>query len=401
MQSFELKRSPRIDRCRKYSRKQQHPRKRIRVNRHLVFECEEGCICWTCRPSNVELVGDVVGLIFEFLEVWPLKLDFQMYCKLLGVKIDCSNTSLWWHSGMVNSATCVMQRGVYNRYQLGLHKHNENALAGALKCATLSHFPYRMLEDGMWDDIPPMKREITVDNQHRINNMHFLKVSSKDCYTHFVDLELQVEKVYDDEGVGHLLQMAWRFSVYPKWKFLRHRRPNPARFCPDFSSPINSALCVFGNRLGRFDDTNEEIKLDLDAFDVDVQTCVGQMVGTWLPWGSRVCFENYCRSRHIKQYFYVGIETSEDPQSTYSVKSNLSQTSPFANDMKIPLFEIMTHLGDDGEFKMTTTTEDKPVLNIKHYSLGIGITSRAELKYGLCGMDEDILVYQAADIVYI
>ena len=387
---------PSLKRKRK-PRKQANPTKRILQGHKLVFGCSEKCECVYCSYKALKLPGDCVGVILDFLPTWPKRMTPAKYGLLLGNDLKtCEKDSYWW-TGVVrkDNKLDTLQQGAFVRYTVGLQKRTKHPFLEALLSGNIRSLPWSMDEEGTWDVVPNAAREVTAENQDRVNGLIFLQVERRRLYTHLFKLELQLERVEEADGSFQLVPMSWRFTVRPHWKYICGRRSmggisptsHTARL---FNTPHDLQKVTVGDLLYNFKQLQNGIISDDEAWlspsVVNLQVAMGQ--GSWLPYGSFLESSHLCRSRVLEQYYHVGITESEYEKCPGFVDKITQFSKEY--DISIPLMEcILEAKGSNG----------RPMLVCRPYSLKNGLLSNA------CRSDhirEEFLVHdRKQDIFYI
>lgn len=354
-------------------RKQGTPRRRVMKQRRLVFDCSPDCICLHCEPSLVLLPGTCVLRMMDFLPRWPRHLTVAQYGCLIGERLNTNDRTSYWWTGVVRDDS-ILDRVQYNtvgRYTMELKKRTPHPLREAIARATMRRIPWTLCEEDVWDVIPDAIREVTLENQDRVDGILFFQVARKEFTTHVFKIELQMEQIVLD-GVCELSPMSWRFSVRPRWLFACQPSVNFSGVKRKmssfgFHSPDRRQRVIVGERKETFQGLCDRIMEDKSAWRspiADVQFRLGE--GFWLPYRSFVKGIYSCKSCLLEQYFHVGIVESEYEYSPGFV--GRLQYAGDSRDLTIPLMECLPDIkGADG----------RRILMIKQFSLRNGLATRA------------------------
>lgn len=337
---------------RRKSRKQPRPRRRMAFKGTKLFVCHPLCICVFCRPNLLKIPGQCTGLVMDFMLEWPLDFTIHKYADLLGDNLKTNERDSYWWTNVVrpNNKVDLIQFGIFNRYIRALRKRKLHPLVTAMMSGNISRVPWSLYDDGTWDTIPESLRDITEENQDRVNGLVFLEVSRRAFNTHIFKLELQMERIeIHEDGLFQFSPMSWRFSVRPRWKFICSKQqilPPKVLFHP----PRASQRTIIGDQLQTFKEIQSAIELDEEAWSdtVKVNMQLVMKMGSWLPYMSFVSAAYECKSRHLEQYYHIGIEPSEYEY----VAGFVDRLNTYGNfyDVTIPLMEVLTGAkGGDGK----------------------------------------------------
>lgn len=358
---------PPLKRKRK-SRKQLNPVKRIIKGSKLDFGCSKQCECECCVPS---LPGDCAGNILDFLQKWPKEMTIKKYGFLIGVDLQTEDRDSFWWTGVIRMANKVdtLQYNVFNRYRVGLQKRAKHPLVQALLSGNIKRLPWVMFRGNVWDTLPDSAREVTFENQQRVNGFVFLEVERRTLYTHLFKLELQFESIEEEDGSFQLSPMSWRFTVRPHWKYVCGQSHSGVGYNYNlFVPPHKNQQVTVGDRLHTFSDLENNIISDDDAWLLQATVTFNLSAGTgsWLPYGSFIQSAQLCRSRCLEQYYHVGIVESEYEKGLGFVEK--IKYYPDAFDISIPLMECLS--GAKGSNR-------EPMLICRQYSLKNGLLTNA------------------------
>ena len=335
------------------SRKQPNPRKRVLKRSKLVFMCPRDCVCVHCKPSLLKIPGQCVAMVLDYMPKWSPNLTVFKYGTLLGDNLKTNDRDSYWWTGTVrpNSKVDQLQVGIFRKYTRGLQKRQTHPLVYAMLSGRLKKVPWTLYGD-TWDEIPNSAREVTEQNKTRVLGFVFLQVERRQLRTHVFKLELQFD--VDKEFPFQLIPVSWRFSVRPNWKFLCGRTVVGSQAPIEaptmlFHPPHGSQRIVIGDGVQEFRQLKTSIMQDEMAWNSSVVNMqIGMQMGSWLPYESRIKGAYECKSRHLEQYYHVGIEASdyEDVPSFVDIIRDYGERC----DVTIPLIEMLsTARGSDGK----------------------------------------------------